>query len=41
MTDTDRKKISEIIKNLKATKNLYKNAIKTKKRDSKSKKNIV
>jgi hypothetical protein len=31
MTDTDRKKISEIIKNLKATKNLYKNAIKTKK----------
>jgi hypothetical protein len=41
MTDTDRKKISEIIKNLKATKNLYKNAIKTKKRDSKSKINIV
>jgi len=41
MTDTDRKKISEIIKNLKATKNLYKNATKTKKRDSKSKINIV
>ena len=41
MTDTDRKKISELINKLKVTKNLYKNATKTKKRDSKSKKNIV
>jgi hypothetical protein len=41
MTDTDRKKISELINKLKLTKNLYENATKTKKRDSKSKKNIV